>query len=210
MSEFRRRLMQGGKDYEIVDHILTNGLAYIDTGYFVNPNTEVELDCYVGTRGINNGGNNLFAATEGYTTYSTNHGASTVGAVIQNDAFYWCPKSLAGGGQVRNLSVTFNARVLIGIRREGTSTWYGYFGSNKTAALTGAPKSISNSLRLLANSKDVPYNVSTPLKFYSFKITENGEVIKHFVPAKKGDIYGMAEIIEGKFYQSPNGESFDY
>lgn len=210
MGEFRRRLMmqKAGKDYEIVDHILTNGLAYIDTGYFVNPNTEVELDCYIGTRGISNGGSTIFAAAEGNAAYSVNHGGNS-GAFVQSDLFFWCPTSYSGGGLVRNLFVTFGARVLIGIRREA-SNWYGYFCSNKTAALTGAPKSISNSLRLLANTTGVPYNVSTPLKVYSFKITENGQVIKHFVPAKKGDIYGMADIIEGKFYASPNGESFSF
>ena len=210
MSEFRRRLMmQSGKDYEIVDHILTNGLAYIDTGYLVNPDTEVELDCYIGTRGISNGGNTFFNAIDGITQYSLNHGAASVGTVIQSDAYFWCPTSYAGGAYIRKLEVSFNARVLTGIRREGT-LWYGYFGSNKTAALIGAPKSISNSLRLLTNLNDVPYNVSTPLTVYSFKITENGKVVKHFLPAKKGDIYGMSEIIEGKFYASPNGESFDY
>lgn len=222
MSEFRRRLMmQSGKGYEIIDHILTNGLAYIDTGYYPNTATEVEIHCMakknnVSETTVSGLGNILFGAYEGDYAYTCNHseGAAGSGDYYQARTFYfWTNKTYGSGASIARLAAAYNYDVpyYMGTRFDSLGNLIGY--CNDKVVTTATPtRALNKTMYLLAINKDtppIPYN-RTDMTFYHFKISERGTLIKHFVPAKQGNIYGMADIIEGKFYASPNGESFDY
>lgn len=213
-------MQKAGKDYELVDHIKTNGLAYIDSGYFVNPNTEMEMtitlyknkNTEVNTQGTTIG-NNLFYANEGDYNYSINHG----GIFYESSTYYaWTNKTYASGAPI----VSFLANMgFIGAKMKlfYHSIYSNYWinaGDAEVVAQSPTHTFTTYSLKILGGynasaNRILPYN-RFDAHFYGLKITEKGEVIKHFLPAKKGDIYGMAEIIEGKFYASPNGESFSY
>lgn len=208
-------MMQKAGGYELVDHILTNGLAYIDTGYFVNPNTEVELFCRmernantaVGTVGKTYSSAFFTTPTEAPYIYQLNQGGNPEEWTVY---YLWPNIAYDYGGATNDIKsqASLSSDISIGYRYEG-GKYVGYVGDVSKVVTKPVHTFVSNSLLLLSGSSNRPYHL-TDLYFYHFKIMEQGKVIKHFVPAKKGDIYGMAEIIEGKFYASPNGESFDY
>ena len=222
MSEFRRRLImqKAGKDYEIVDHILTNGLAYIDSGYFANPNTEMEMtitlyknkNTEVNTSGTTIG-NNLFYANEGDYIYLINHGGNNY---EYNIYYTWTNKTYASGAPIVKAEANMGfigAKIKL-FYHSIYSHYTLHVGGKEVVAQSPTHTFTTYSLKILGGynasaNRILPYN-RFDAHFYDLKITEKGEVIKHFVPAKQGNIYGMAEIIEGKFYASPNGESFDY
>ena len=203
--------MQKAGGYELVDHILTNGLAYIDTGYCPTYYTEVEMFCRMEPNEITPTGLDVctFFSTileESRGCFQFNHG-STAG---ENGVrfFSWPNRFYGQGGNIRQLlnENYLYSNVLLGWKFvDGIYTAYvGEISTN-----IDNPLSYKTPLRLFMNYSGMVYD-KTSLYFYSFKISERGTLVKHFVPAKKGDIYGMAEIIEGKFYASPNVESFDY
>ena len=214
MSEFRRRLMkQKAGGYELVDHILTNGLAYIDTGYFVNPNTEVEISCRMEMNDHSisletTTGNMFFVGEETYV-YTMNHGGGAAAESFVKAFYYWPHLKYGQGGVIKEINSAFSwgEDYTFGFRYID-DVYYGFTG-RKQIAVSPPAITFSSPLIFLISREGFPY-CRTDMYIYSFKISERGTIVKHFLPAKQGNIYGMAEIIEGKFYASPNGESFDY
>ena len=214
MSEFRRRLMmQKAGGYEIVDHILTNGLAYIDTGYFVNPNTEVEIYCRMEQNdhsiSAEETTGNMFCVAEEPYIYTMNHGGGAAAESVVRAFYYWPALKYEQGGVIKPIynAFTWKEDFTFGLRYID-DVYYGFAGNQRIE--TSPPVITFSSPLIFLTSQEGTLYCRTDMYIYSFKISERGTLIKHFVPAKQGDIYGMAEIIEGKFYASPNGESFDY
>lgn len=202
MSEFRRRLMNG-KQYSIVDYIFTNGKAYIDTGYYPNPDTEVELSCnmvssYYAT------GTTLWEVTEAPYVYKINHGGNG-----DSRLYCWAYKQYGEqGANIHTINTIEKTDIVIAFKYINEE--YRAYVNEQYVKIDAPVHRYSTSLFFLYTpSKDIIYNVRN-LKIYSFKILERGKLIKHFVPALKDGIYGMADIIEGKYYASPNGESFNH
>lgn len=202
MSEFRRKLMKG-KQYTIVDHVLTNGKVYIDTGYFPNPDTEVELSCNMGNSVYSNG-TRLWCVTEAPYIYAINHGGNGTGVL-----YCWPYKIYGEQGANINIIETIEKTDIV-IAYKYINEEYRAYVNEQYVKIDTPVHCFSKPLFLLySDETNTIYNVRH-LKIYSFKILERGKLIKHFVPALKDGIYGMADIIEGKYYASPNGESFNY
>jgi hypothetical protein len=50
-------------------------------------------------------------------------------------------------------------------------------------------------------------NVAT-MTLYRFTMYDDGKMVRDFVPAKQGALVGLFDLVEGKFYSSPNGVTF--
>lgn len=205
MSEFRRRLLTSVRatTFEVVDYIIANGNTYIDTGYRPNKDTEVELSCCMLNK-LYSSGTALWYVYEGPYTYSINHGAGG------SSSLYCWPYKLYGEEGASTNSIQCIEKTDILISYKYVKGEYRAYVNNNFQPVDAPIYSYSKSLYLLYNDKSEAIYNARRLKIYGFKILEQGTLIKHFVPAKQGDIYGMAEITEGKFYASPNGESFEY
>lgn len=215
MSEFRRRLMMRGKQnaFEVVDHVITNGKVYIDTEYFVNPDTEVELDCMMTKTKAGIEGVRLWGCAEDKFAYQINHS----GTNWTTSVFVWTNYIFETGlaPLVNSPMFKANARFVIGLRYHGDT--YRCFVDNEYVNSPAPTHTFVNTQLFLLWRKStseyvgdgVIYN-SCELYIYGFKIFERGTLVKQFVPAVKDGIYGLGELIENKFYASPNGESFNY
>lgn len=197
---------------KIVDYILTNGEAYIDTEYFVNPNTEIEITylmSYNNNSNINTSGTNIgnaiFTAKEQDYNYSVNHGADA-GQI--NTFYLWSDKSYSSGGSIYNIESTVDKPITLSYKYvDGV---YCCVCNNSTVSIaTPTHTYTENTLKIAAYLGDEIYN-RTDMKIFDFKIYENGILLKQFVPAENNNIYGMVDIIGGKFHASPNGKSFNY
>lgn len=208
MSEFRRRLMQIGKDYEIVDHICTDCKQWLDFEYIVNTDTEVDFTLSFGEENKKST-QPTFLAPSALTpvdskqaNYTVNHGAVIETQFLQ--FFFWPNLAYGYGGGYINAMVSTPANVRF-TACYVKNLYYVNIGG-------GSPKSVMypqnhiHSLRFLINANDVVYD-RAPLKIHRFRISEKGVDVKNFLPAKVGGEYGLWEEIEGRFYPSL-GEPF--
>lgn len=210
MSEMRRRLIKFNP-YTIVDYILTNGEAYIDTEYYLNPDTEIEMLFRIAkseSKPSTDIGSAFFMAkeeTDGKVyTYSINHAAGTT-----EQLFFWTNLAYSSGGAIKTGIIEFDIDFILKLKYNG-EIYCAYV--NETVFNINKPSHIyrENTLFIAAGTNPLlPYN-RTNMRIYNFKILERGKLIKDFMPAVKGGLYGLAEVMQGKFYNSPNGKSFNY
>ena len=208
MSEFRRRLMQSGKDYEIVDHICTDCKQWLDFEYIVNTDTEVDFTLSFGEENKKSTQSG-FLAPSAHTpvdskqaTYAVNHGGVIETQLLQ--FFFWPNLVYGQGGSYINGIVSTPANVRFTAYYVG-DTYYVKIGDGSPRGVS-APRNHIHSLRFLIGSNDVVYD-RAPLKIHGFRISEKGVDVKNFLPAKVGREYGLWEEIEGRFYPSL-GEPF--
>lgn len=197
-------MMQGKiPSFEVVDYILAKGNVYIDTGYYVNPNTEVELSCNMGNSVYGNG-IYLWRVTEAPYIYTINHGGNGTGSL-----YCWAYKLYGEqGAGIHSIETIEKTDIVIAFKYINEE--YRAYVNERYIKIDTPVHNFSKPLFLLYNADtNTIYNVRH-LKIYGFKILERGKLIKHFVPALKDGIYGLGELIENKFYASPNGESFNH
>ena len=203
MSEFRRRLMQSGKDYEIIDHICTDCKQWLDFEYIVNTDTEVDFTLSFGEENKKSTQSTFLASSaptlvdSKQAAYEVNHGGVIETQFLQ---FFFWPNFVYGyGGSYANavVSTPTNVRFTAYYVKNTYCVEIGG-GSPRTVE---APQNHRHSLRFLINGNDVVYD-RAPLKIHGFRILEKGVDVKNFLPAKVGGGYGLWEEIEGRFYPS--------
>ena len=199
--------------------IACNGTSFINTGYFVNPNTKVELDFAM----VDPVTNNLQERLLGCDGVSGNPeiplfeyyiGVNNKGTRL----FSWAFWSASGGRLADNCYVVDDSRYTI-IMDIPNRTWQvltnGVEAQTKTYTITPSPYTAKYPLGLFAKCKTTncvgsvsTYAGGTKMKCYGLKIYESGVLVKNFVPCLKGGRPGMKETISGQFHTGENLSAF--
>ena len=169
-------------NYTQVEYIESKGTQYIDTGYIPNQDTRIvaKIRCTSGSTS----GNYVFGANDG--TYRYSFGKSVnyyiAGYNNQNTAF----STNASTSSAFVLDMNKNKAV---IGEYDATTGYSAF-------------SVSKTLTLFAMN-DVSGILFGECAIYSFKIYDNGTLVRDFIPCIGSDGFGgMFDLVQSKFYYS--------
>ena len=178
--------------YTEVQYLTADQLEYIDTHYYPNQNTRIELKF-----SINGEGNNYLYGTD--IDHESNKVAFGInyGATIAKGLFGTKSVSCEIDSQVHNL-VQKKTGLYIDDVQVGRYTNVADFITQSTLWLFRAQTSDTH-----------PQNIT----IYEFKIYEEEELIGHYIPVirKEDDIPGMYEVVSGDFYTNEyNPEEFDF
>ena len=178
--------------YTEVQYLTADQLEYIDTHYYPNQNTRIELKF-----SINGEGNNYLYGTD--IDHESNKVAFGInyGATIAKGLFGTKSVSCEIDSQVHNL-VQKKTGLYIDDVQVGRYTNVADFITQSTLWLFRAQTSDTH-----------PQNIT----IYEFKIYEEDELIGHYIPVTRNedDIPGMYEVVSGDFYTNEyNPEEFDF
>ena len=204
MSRFRRRLMglaAQKSDFVRVEYIETNGTQYIDTLYKPTNTTKIVTTAtYLAS-------NTTLCASRwsGEPTYDT----FGIYNNTRNEMVFFYGRYNQQYLQIiktnylnKKCTYTLSNQLLI---KEGGTTLY----SNNVSFDT---KISSNNLNLYIfafNTMGVA-NSDGKARLYNFKIYEDTTLVRYFIPVlnKTNGKYGLFDLVEQKFYTSPNGVNF--
>lgn len=192
MRTNRRRTMKLiGGPYERIEYIESNGSSYIDTGIYGSDSLDIEILIHY--------------------TYK-----NSVFFIASRKSATELTYALIGDANLSHIRFDYNntLNVLgyyidkISIRKSGL----GVFVNNVWKKSVDKGKFTTPSTLLLFGILQNGAVNSSPAggKVYFLKMKENGVLVHDFVPAKrKSDgVIGMYDLIERKFYTSPNGVAF--
>ena len=178
--------------YTLLDYIEATGTQYIDTGFTPNQDTSAMLDAQFlnydsGTQGILFGARtsstenifNIQRLTAGNWNMGYNNSNFNVGTADTNRHVFY-----------KNKQYQYLDGVL-----KGTGT-YSAFTCPGTAVLFGT------------NNSGTKYATAFPAKVWSFKMWDNGTLIRNLVPAQYGSNVGMYDLVNGVFYQNAGTGDF--
>ena len=178
--------------YTLLDYIESDGTQYIDTGFTPNQDTSAMLDAQFlnydsGTQGILFGARtsstenifNIQRLTAGNWNMGYNNSNFNVGTADTNRHVFY-----------KNKQYQYLDGVL-----KGTGT-YSAFTCPGTAVLFGT------------NNSGTKYATAFPAKVWSFKMWDNGTLIRNLVPAQYGSNVGMYDLVNGVFYQNAGTGDF--
>lgn len=183
----------GGNTPNFIEYIESTGTQYIDTGYLVNNNSEFVLN--------------------GYTIDGTFFGSGISGKYYSIGLIYHTGVYRA---RWRN-SVSTNADIVSTIPCDTTRHT---FKINKTSfyiddVLIGNLNSTynfteTNTVYIFGwNSDNTVMNMPTSARIYSFKIYDNGTLVRNFKPCiDPNGVYCLYELVEGKYYYNQGTGSF--
>lgn len=178
-----------------IEYLQANGGQYVDTLYNPGPTTEFDLDVYLSNEGTTSGA--IWSTVDDTYTFSCNQGGDNA-----TNIYYWSPLPYANdNSRIRMLSgVTLNQRINLGMKLvDGVR--YGYYGDRLSPALLDLEATLSGTIILFASTSGAKW--STDARIYGITIKEDGEIVRHFVPAiNNAGIPCLYEEIEGKYYLS--------
>lgn len=202
-AETPSRLPSGYTEVEYLENVSPNK-AYIDTNFAPNQNTKVVADLqYVTTNthprafgcGMWNSTGYIFNAENGIGASNTEwkwkfgaNGNNWLATGVQTD-FNRHTVEISNG----NLYIDNNLITSTTVTSFQISDNIGIFGFISNGTLGGQ------------SAGEYMFG-----KFYSFKIYDNGTLVRDFVPAMRDSDskYGFYDIIGNSFYLSPNGNTF--
>lgn len=190
MRTNRRRMKFS--NYEKIEYIESNGSSYIDTGIYGSDSLNIEISIALNKEMPSV----FFLASRLYATERTY-------ALVYDSGF-----SHIRFDYNNTLNILSNFIDKITIRKSGLNV----FVNNvwKLRVYEGKFTTPSTLLLFGILQNGIVHIAPTGGKLYFLKMTENGVLVRDFVPVKrKSDgVIGMYDTIGGKFYTSPNGVSF--
>lgn len=202
----------GGLPYTPTEYIKGDGNQYIDTEYYVSPDTKIELDIkFEGTyRGLITGGsNNILSARTSSDAFQINFGGS---ATESTRIFNWTyrPYQYGGSQDVWLLDVTESI-----VKNRNTFSRYNnkVTYSTKSSVTQYRSSTSTKSLYLLGNNSDgeehLPFKAYPYTYLYGVKFYENGSLTKDMIPViDKDNIPCMFDRMEKKYYYSIGSQPF--
>lgn len=187
MSEFRRRLMMagsGGNDGEQIDALLFPEGSYIDTGYYPKGDlTTIECNVavfnnntYCDIFGCKTSNNSLYYVAEG-------HGSAM--------EFWYNSGKVTTVGYEKGLMINI-------IAEPGKFTYNGNSYTFPISTFTMPRSLYINGM----NISDTDSGSNVKISLTKFVIRENTEIIKNYIPWKKGNVCGLLDTISGEFLTS--------
>ena len=170
--------------------------AYIETGIKASTNLRMQIDYVLRDRSggslIGSGGNNYR-----YFNYDGNSG------------MYF---DIASGGASGTQRIYKANSSTIGTRYNiEVGNYYIKNLNTNTYIVTGTPQNYSyeDTIKLFGlNSIDGSQGGADGADVYSFKIYDNEVLVRDFIPYKENGIFGMYDLVEGKFYGSVGSGQF--
>lgn len=190
-------------DYQEVEYIASSGTQYIYTGYKPGPNTGVEVtyqftDLTVQQRVFGVQGLDSVSASFTYVFYI--NGSSKWAYGFKNGTGNWISTNVAVN--TNNHLLKFNVN-------------NGYFsldnGTNTAIKSSTRTKTALAPMTIFANTNEVGNVVNrSKLKIYDFKIYENGNLVKAFVPCyrKNDNTAGLYDLVNDEFYANAGTGDF--
>ncbi len=188
-------------------YIQSSGNTVLNTGYFVNEKTKLELDFEI-TNTTKNKGNYILGTTSPGNT-------GTVCAFLENSSGNLAARITCSAQSLGKAATTGRRTVVFDLPNNCTVTLYEHGDDTATATKNKTTTSAFNlngvsdyPLALFAaitNAAGVAYSADTQgVKIYSLKIWENdgGEygLVHDFQPCVKGDVPGFRDIVTGLFH----------
>ncbi len=173
--------------YHRLEYIENTSNAYIDTG--IVPNADTEIECKI----LYNNSGFFFGCRYGFNNKEYSMIKESADKV--RFAFGRLPIYKIIPTNIR-LSIIINTKQCI-VQDE-------IFNFNSVLKSTDLPLYL-----FCCNQAGEAIQPSAYLKIYEFIVKEKGILVRNFVPAKCNDgMIGMYDLIERKFYTSPNGVAF--
>lgn len=178
-----------------LEYIEATGKQYIDTGFIPDGNTEVEVEWEPKQTGANNF---LFGVRNKRLANDPNSYTVFINASGSYIAEYF------GVRQTKSVSPTY-ARTLVkfGVNTSIGSTNFTFSKSSNSA--TG--NLFIGELHNVADVSTIEGNYFTG-KIYSFKIWDDGILVRDFIPCTQNDITGLYDKLNSVFYSSATSSDF--
>ncbi|MBR4613341.1 MAG: hypothetical protein IKO40_11580 [Kiritimatiellae bacterium] len=186
-------------------YIQSDGTQYIDTGYFHNCDTRVELDCELVNPVITTGDQYLFG-THGTASVNGNFCFSMYVKKNGMGLGWNCQTNVANYSTLTDMQISGDRKTFVidacrgevAVLAANGTTLYG--DSIRTQYATGRSP---YALRICTSRGAAGANTSlASLKIYGLKIYESGTIIHDYVPAVKGGEAGLYDTIGGGFHAS--------
>ena len=202
MSLFRQLLMQSNQEtYTTLNYIQGQGQQYLDLGYYPTLNTSVEYD--------------VMSASE-QTVYEFGTSKGWLDNVYGNFLYYldwphWYMSNSFSFCTLTERKPKYNVRYSVKFSKSGLVIDNYLLTPKETFNPTVAFNNPYPMYLFVQNSGVTPTECST-VRFYFFKIFENGALVKHLVPAKRNsdNSIGMLDILSNVFYENKGSGTFLY
>lgn len=201
--------------YQELTYIESTGTQYIDTGYYWrNENVQVILDAYITSNSSNQ---SLFGNEEKY------EGGDRYFSIIphgKNGSF----SLYTGKGSVQTVSLGLETRFtldcstsdnkLTTLVNDTQISSVAYTGTVKTYANATSTDASKGKIYLFANHNSTnngagPTQTVGGMRVYSFKMYDNGKIVRNFIPCKDpSGAIGLFDLVYRVFYTSPEGTAF--
>lgn len=204
------------KDYTQLEYIESNGTQYINTGYYwTSEAVKIEMDAIITN---NSSSQSLFGNEEKYS------GGDRYFCIIPHGSNGTFNIYTGTSGGLGNVALGLNTRVLmecettaaknLTVKVNGESKLSKtYAGTVMSYANTSATDASKGLIYIFSNhnsaSGAAPIQNVGGMKLYSFKMWDNGNLVRDFVPCKnKSGQIGLYDRANEVFYLSPNGTAF--
>ncbi len=189
--------------YRELEYIQSTGTQYIDTGYKTKPNTGIEV---------------TYQFNETYTVQQRVYSTRTTTSTGMTDELYINGTRQFGYGYQNGdgnwISTGVQADTLVHTFKHNVTTGYWSIDNGPNTAISGTVTNNSaNNLFIMTRNDDgtaiTDYNGK--LKIYSFKIYEDGSLVKNYVPAYRvsDGVIGLYDKINGDFKINAGSGAFE-
>lgn len=186
-------------EMELLTYIQSTGLQAFNTGYIHKANTKVVMDCDVKQNDHRNW-ETLFGARKGsYDNNAIEFFARTDGQNI--------PSFCRSGNEPRGTGFVYDERITI-VAYDKTATWYKASDLETpvgSVTTTGTADDGVNAMFLFdlntsgSENGFQEDNSKSLMKLYGCKIYEGDVLVRDYLPARKGEIVGLYDIVTGTF-----------
>lgn len=175
--------------YRRVKSITSTGTQYIDTGIVPGPTTAVEMH-FNTTNSAN--GTSWFGAGAWNTASSYQ--------LSQNDTY-----SFRGAGEVLGMMYENGVDGFISISTDAVDNCHFNLGGNTVTKTVSLAYTGSNKLDIFATNNG---NSKSKLTLYSFKIWQDGVLVRDFVPVLRGSVIGLWDLVTDTFFKNVGTGAF--
>jgi hypothetical protein len=201
------------KGYTKLDYIQSSGTQYIDTNYYWT--TELARVVMEAEVTSNSGSQSLFGNEEPYTGGDRYFGIIPHGS---NGSY----SIYTGTGSVTTVAPGVNKRFTMDLETTSSKTLKAilngtqisnnaYNGTIKAYSNTSSTHASKGKIYIFSNHNSYSYGAGPTqniggMKLYSFKMYDNGVLVRDFIPCQKSDgTVGLYDKVYGNFYTSPTG-----
>lgn len=188
-------------EYQEVEYIATSGTQYIDTGYVLKSN-KFKVNLITQFTGANT---STFASYVGFMKSSS---AVTPRFGIHN---YTSGKFMYGADATLSTESTITKeKILLVFKGDGTTQSLSVDGTVHSSATSYDMSGNTLSMYLGARNVSSAVNNALSARFYRFKLSVNGELVRDLIPCyrKSDSVVGMYDLVNGGFYTNKGSGSF--
>lgn len=185
-----------------VEYLESTGHQLIDTQYYPNPLTTIEMVIQfieIGNSGSSSAKNNLLGTRDtGNASFNVNFGGSSGQS---RRVFVWNDKKYGQGGDVRYTDISIENKGTFSIAPDE------FRFCNTVLALAQKTTTSDTSLYLLGASMSDYFN-RWGIRLFSVKITEGNNVVAYMIPVRMGAVGFLYDTVNQKSLQNLGDANF--